>query len=99
MKKLTDQDSETKSTDIVAENITELKLIFPDAFEEGKINFEILKQLLGGVVDEQEEKYGLNYDPYSEMLMTVGVSEALELAMRAIINPGDEIIIPSTDIK
>ena len=61
MKKLTDQDSETKSTDIVAENITELKLIFPDAFEEGKINFEILKQLLGGVVDEQEEKYGLNW--------------------------------------
>ena len=38
-------------------------------------------------------KYGLNYDPYGELLMTVGVSEALDLAMRAIINPGDEVIM------
>lgn len=61
MKKLRDQDPETKSTDIVAENITQLKLLFPEAFEEGKINFEVLKQLLGGAVDEQDEKYGLNW--------------------------------------
>jgi len=61
MKKLTDQDPETKSTDIVAENITQLKLLFPEAFEENKINFEVLKQLLGGTADEQDEKYGLNW--------------------------------------
>src|SRR4030043_488709 len=40
-----------------------------------------------------KEKYGVNYDPYSEILMTVGVSEALDLAMRAILNPGDEVIM------
>jgi aminotransferase len=40
-----------------------------------------------------QDKYKLNYDPYGEMLMTVGVSEALDLAMRAIINPGDEVIM------
>jgi len=61
MKKITDQDPETKSTDIVEENITQFKLLFPEAFEENKINFEVLKQLLGGVVDEQDEKYGLNW--------------------------------------
>ncbi len=38
-------------------------------------------------------KYGLKYDPFSEMLITVGVSEALDLAMRAILNPGDEVIM------
>jgi len=41
-----------------------------------------------------KEKYGIDYDPFGEILMTVGVSEALDLAMRAIINPGDEVIMP-----
>jgi aminotransferase len=40
-----------------------------------------------------KEKYGIEYDPYGEILMTVGVSEALDLAMRAIVNPGDEVIM------
>jgi len=40
-----------------------------------------------------KDKYNLDYDPYSEILMTVGVSEALDLAMRAIVNPGDEVIM------
>jgi adenine-specific DNA-methyltransferase len=61
MKKLTDQDPETKSPDIVAENIEQLKTLFPEAFTEGKIDFEVLKQLLGGTVEEREEKYGLNW--------------------------------------
>jgi aminotransferase len=39
--------------------------------------------------------YNLDYDPESEILITVGVSEALDLALRAIINPGDEIILPN----
>ena len=38
--------------------------------------------------------YGLEYDPQSELLITVGVSEALDLAMRATLNPGDEVIMP-----
>ena len=38
--------------------------------------------------------YGLDYNPNTELLITVGVSEALDLAMRAIINPGDEVIMP-----
>jgi len=38
--------------------------------------------------------YSLEYDPDSELLITVGVSEALDLTMRAIINPGDEVIMP-----
>jgi len=38
--------------------------------------------------------YNLEYNPDNELLITVGVSEALDLAMRAILNPGDEVIMP-----
>ncbi|MBA7698429.1 putative N-acetyl-LL-diaminopimelate aminotransferase [subsurface metagenome] len=41
-----------------------------------------------------KKSYNLVYDPDKELLITVGVSEALDLATRAIINPGDEVIIP-----
>lgn len=61
MKSLTANDSETQSADIVAENIEQLRALFPEAFTEGKADFDVLKQLLGGVVDEREEKYGLNW--------------------------------------
>ncbi len=41
-----------------------------------------------------KNNYDLEYDPDSELLITVGVSEALDLAMRAILDPGDEVIMP-----
>lgn len=61
MKKLTANDPETKSSDILTENIERLKTLFPEAVTEGKIDIDVLKQLLGGAVDEREEKYGLNW--------------------------------------
>lgn len=41
-----------------------------------------------------EERFSLSYDPMGEIMVTVGASEAIDLAMRAIIEPGDEVIIP-----
>lgn len=41
-----------------------------------------------------KNSYNLKYDTAGELLITVGVSEALDLAMRAILNPGDEVIMP-----
>ncbi|HTS05980.1 MAG TPA: site-specific DNA-methyltransferase [Candidatus Eisenbacteria bacterium] len=61
MEPLTSADPETKSADILAENIARLKDLFPEAFTEEKVDFEVLKQLLGSAVDEREEKYGLNW--------------------------------------
>ncbi len=61
MKKISPRDSQTKSADIIAMNIEKLKELFPSTFSEGQINFEVLKQELGGVVDEREEKFGLNW--------------------------------------
>lgn len=61
IKKLDLNDPDTKSADIVAGNVDALKALFPEAFTEGKIDFEILKGLLGADVDERDEKYGLNW--------------------------------------
>ncbi|MDR1452798.1 MAG: aminotransferase class I/II-fold pyridoxal phosphate-dependent enzyme [Candidatus Margulisbacteria bacterium] len=38
-------------------------------------------------------KYKLSYDPASELLITFGVSEAVDLVLRSILNPGDEVIV------
>ena len=41
-----------------------------------------------------ERRYGLEYDPHKEILVTVGVSEGVDLTMRTLIDPGDEVISP-----
>lgn len=61
MKKITAEDVETKSSDLVPENLQQLKAVFPEVFSEGKVDFDALRQLLGDAVDEREEKYGLNW--------------------------------------
>jgi len=42
-----------------------------------------------------QERYGVRYDPLSEIIITVGVSEALYLTFSALLDPGDEVIIPT----
>ncbi len=42
----------------------------------------------------QKRRFGLEYDPVKEIIVTVGGSEAIDIAMRALIEPGDEVIIP-----
>lgn len=41
-----------------------------------------------------ERRFGLNYDAEKEIIVTVGGSEGIDLAFRAMLNPGDEVIIP-----
>ncbi|MFH1561809.1 MAG: aminotransferase class I/II-fold pyridoxal phosphate-dependent enzyme [Nitrospirota bacterium] len=53
-----------------------------------------LMELRQGISEQLSTDYGLKYSPQDEILITVGVSEGLDLALRAIINPGDEVIIP-----
>jgi len=50
-------------------------------------------ELLEALSRHVEQRYGVTYSPDKEILVTVGVSEALYLAMAATLNPGDEIII------
>ena len=39
-------------------------------------------------------RFGLSYDPQTQILVTIGASEAIDLAFRAMLNPGDEVLIP-----
>src|ERR1700689_1818333 len=41
-----------------------------------------------------KKRHHMDYDPEEEILITVGVSEALDLAMRAVLNPGEKILVP-----
>ena len=50
-----------------------------------------LRQEISGYMSRRT---GLEYSPANQVLVTVGVSQALDLAMRALIDPGDEVIIP-----
>ncbi|MCF6277906.1 MAG: aminotransferase class I/II-fold pyridoxal phosphate-dependent enzyme [Anaerolineales bacterium] len=47
------------------------------------------------VADNLKRLYGVSYNPENEVIATVGVSEALYLTMTAILDPGDEVLIPT----
>ncbi|MGC4004067.1 MAG: hypothetical protein QM811_13480 [Pirellulales bacterium] len=61
MQKITDTDSLAHSADVITDNIEQLKSLFPEAVTKGRIDFDVLKQLLGGAIEDREEKYGLNW--------------------------------------
>ncbi len=50
-------------------------------------------ELRRAIADQLERRHGVRYDPTSEVLITVGASEALDLALRATCDPGDEVIL------
>jgi len=53
-----------------------------------------LLELRQAVAAHLRRRHGLGYEPEGEILISVGVSEALDLAMRALLDPGDEVIVP-----
>ena len=53
-----------------------------------------LKELRTEITRYIKRTQGVDYDPIKEVLVTVGGSEAIDLALRAMINPGDEVLIP-----
>ncbi len=53
--------AEGHSLDLIQENLTALKSLFPEAFTEDGLDFAILRQLLGDNIAEGEEKYGLTW--------------------------------------
>lgn len=66
------------------------------SFENGYTSYTSNKglfELRNEISKNIKKRYGVNYDPETEILITVGVSEANDLAMRAILNKGDEVII------
>lgn len=53
--------AESKSADLIAQNLEHLKQIFPEVIKEGKVDFEALKDLLGNYTDTAEERFYLNW--------------------------------------
>ena len=53
-----------------------------------------LKELRAEIARYLDRRMGLKYDPAKEVLVTVGGSEAIDLTIRAVVQPGDEVIIP-----
>ena len=67
------------------------------SLEAGKTRYTAnrgLEQLRGEIAAWMARKYGLEYDPATEILVTVGGSEAIDGTIRAVVSPGDEVIIP-----
>ncbi len=46
------------------------------------------------LISEYEARFGVRYDPATEIMVTVGASEGIDLALRALIEPGDEVLVP-----
>ncbi|MFT5144236.1 MAG: aminotransferase [Rhodothermales bacterium] len=91
--------------DVISLGIGEPDFVTPKAIidaakasmDEGKTGYTPnagIIELRDAISHEIDRLYGVRYDPASEILVTVGVSEALQLAMLAIMNPGDEVLIP-----
>ncbi|MBF9016732.1 MULTISPECIES: site-specific DNA-methyltransferase [unclassified Oceanispirochaeta] len=55
--------------DIVAENVEKLKELFPEAFTEGKVDFEALKEVLGDYTEGKEERYSFSWNGKSKSRM------------------------------
>ncbi len=53
-----------------------------------------LPQLLEEIAYYMEHRFQVKYDPKREILVTVGASEAIDIALRAMVGPGDEVLVP-----
>ncbi|MDX1750964.1 MAG: site-specific DNA-methyltransferase [Methylophaga sp.] len=60
---------DSKSMDIVADNISKLKELFPEAFTEGKVDFNVLKEVLGDYIDGRDERYSFTWSGKSKARM------------------------------
>lgn len=91
--------------DVISLGIGEPDFVSPEpvlqagirSLEEGRTSYtsnagmEELRRLLSR---EYKDQYGVSYDPEDEVLITVGCSEAMQLAMQALLDLGDEVLIP-----
>jgi aminotransferase len=91
--------------DIISLGVGEPDFVTPDPIRQAGIrsieagethytsNYGTL-ELREAIAAHLERLYGLRYDPRTEILVTVGVSEGVDVAMRALLDPGDEVLIP-----
>ncbi|MCF7843638.1 site-specific DNA-methyltransferase [Candidatus Gracilibacteria bacterium] len=59
-----------QSMNVLEENVSKIKELFPEAFEEGKIDFDVLKKLLGSFVDKDAERYSFAWNGKNKAIKT-----------------------------
>lgn len=67
------------------------------SLERGKTTYTAnagLKELRQEIAAYMQRRFGLSYDPLAETLVTVGGSEAIDMCIRSLVAPGDEVVIP-----
>ena len=67
------------------------------SLEKGKTTYTAnagLKELRQEIAAYMQRRFGLRYEPLKEVLVTVGGSEAIDMCIRSLVAPGDEVIIP-----
>jgi len=90
-------------TDVISLGIGEPDFVTPwhireaaiYSLEKGRTGYSSnlgLPRLRRSISDTVRRATGIHYDPLSEVLVSVGVSEAIDIALRAILNPGDEVL-------
>ncbi len=91
--------------DVISLGIGEPDFVSPEpivdagirALENGRTSYTSnagMAELRELISAEYHERYDLSYDPQDEIIVTVGCSEAMQLAMQALLDPGDEVLIP-----
>ncbi len=67
------------------------------SLEAGKTGYTAnlgLRELRDAIAEEMDRLYGVAYNPANEVIVTIGASEAMMIAMLALLDPGDEVLIP-----
>jgi len=91
--------------DVISLGIGEPDFVSPEpalragirSLEEGRTSYTSnagMRELRDLLAQDYEERYGVSYDPEDEIIATVGCSEAMQLAMQALVESGDEVLIP-----
>jgi len=92
--------------DVVSLGIGEPDFVTPEpilragikSLEQGETHYTSnsgIPELRQALAEHLKQLYDVTYDPEDEILVTVGVSEALYLALAAVLDPGDEVIVPT----
>ena len=106
IRKFFDIANEIKADDMIALSIGEPDFSTPwhirekgvSSLEQGKTWYTAnagLLELRAAISRRVNRLTGVEFDPQSEVLVTVGGSEAIDLGIRALVNPGDEVLVPS----
>jgi len=92
-------------SDVISLGVGEPDFVTPDSIRQAAIqsiqqgdthytsNYGTL-ELRRAIADLLDRRYGVAYDPTTEVMVTVGVSEAIDCALRALLDPGDEVLVP-----